>query len=572
MLSTLIDYGYVKKGWYTNVASKMIGKNPELLDELIKYTNFLDAESTILMRLFCVVNNITEKPTCYCGNQLGITRRKLRKYCCRDCKESCPTLKQQTKDTCVQKYGVEYATQAESTIAKKKSTFITKYGVDVAAKAQVVKDKAASNNMAKYGVKSTAQVPEFIEKRKQTNLDRYGLVNATQNPDSINKRIRTNIARYGSATPLGSDIVRAKIKQTNIDRYGYPNNTCRHITQHNMVLSHDKDWLTEQHHTHKLSQTQIAHQLGVDPSIISARFKLYNIPVKHYFTSIGEQQICELLDMHKISYIQSDRSTIAPYELDILIPDHNLAIEYCGLYWHSDIHDRIDRNYHERKYQACKEQGIQLITVFEDEWVNRTPQVTNKIMNLCGIGNHCRVYARKCNIIEVPNNIKRSFFNDNHIQGNGPGSITYGLEIDGSVVACMTFIKQAGNQYCLNRYATSKQVPGGFSKLLTHFERNNDWDTIVSFADLRWSDGGLYHTNGFTLDSILRPDYSYSPDGRTREHKFNYRHANLPNKLDQYDPELSETQNCDNNGILRIWDCGKLRFIKRNQNTTIPHS
>lgn len=125
----------------------------------------------------------------------------------------------------------------------------------------------------------------------------------------------------------------------------------------------------------------------------------------------------------------------------------------------------------------------------------------------------------------------------------------------------MTWIKQSNAQYTLNRYATSCRVPGGFSKLLTHFKKTYTWKTLVSFADLRWSDGNLYYQTGWHHDSTLRPDYYYSPDGHQRFHKFNYRRQNLSKLLTHFDPHLSETENCKNNGILRIWDCGKLRFI-----------
>ena len=152
------------------------------------------------------------------------------------------------------------------------------------------------------------------------------------------------------------------------------------------------------------------------------------------------------------------------------------------------------------------------------------------------------------------------FLNDNHIQGDGPGSIHIGLEYDSKLVAVMSFMKQK-EKYYLNRYATSKQVVGGFSKLLKHFQRNNDWSILISFADQRWSNGNLYVQTGWELDSVLPSDYSYSSDGKNRSHKFNYRRNKLQNMLNYYDPLISERKNCDNNGILRIWDCGKLKFI-----------
>ncbi|NDB85961.1 MAG: tandem-95 repeat protein, partial [Alphaproteobacteria bacterium] len=63
---------------------------------------------------------------------------------------------------------------------------------------------------------------------------------------------------------------------------------------------------------------------------------------------------------------QSDKKIIAPYELDIVIPSKKLAIEYCGLFWHSE-YNRPDPNYHANKLKLCGQQGYRLITIFEDE-------------------------------------------------------------------------------------------------------------------------------------------------------------------------------------------------------------
>lgn len=56
---------------------------------------------------------------------------------------------------------------------------------------------------------------------------------------------------------------------------------------------------------------------------------------------------------------------IYPYELDIVLPDINLAIEYNGLYWHSSL--RKPNDYHLMKSLLCREKGIRLIHIYEFE-------------------------------------------------------------------------------------------------------------------------------------------------------------------------------------------------------------
>ena len=62
------------------------------------------------------------------------------------------------------------------------------------------------------------------------------------------------------------------------------------------------------------------------------------------------------------------RKIIPPQELDIFIPAKKLAIEYDGLYWHS-IDSKGQKDYHVNKTNNCEKHGIQLIHVFENEWI-----------------------------------------------------------------------------------------------------------------------------------------------------------------------------------------------------------
>ena len=132
-----------------------------------------------------------------------------------------------------------------------------------------------------------------------------------------------------------------------------------------------------------------------------------------------------------------------------------------------------------------------MITIFEDEWNERKEQVKAKLLSLLKIDNRERIYARNTDIVIVSSRTKIEFFNKNHIQGDGPSSINIGLMHNDELVACMGFTNHKDAIY-LNRYATSFHVIGGFGKLLKYFQNNYEWNILVSFADLRWSNGNLY--------------------------------------------------------------------------------
>ncbi|MCK9369637.1 hypothetical protein M0R04_06995 [Candidatus Dojkabacteria bacterium] len=383
-------------------------------------------------------------------------------------------------------------------------------------------------------------------------------------PKKTERRIETSLLSYGTKFPQQHDSVKIKTSLTNMTRYNRTHKNQNHIDDNTYSLLLSKDWLEDQHHTQHKTLSTIANELSVDITTIQRHLTKHNLCVKHFYKSTQEIELLQVFDNLKIYTECNTRTIIPPFELDIYVPEHKLAVEYCGLYWHSEQQGK-GRHYHSLKYNRCKDIGIRLITIFSDEWEQQPDLVTQKIQSIVGQDQRDRIFARKCTVL---GNViaKSQFFNNHHIQGDGPGSINIGLNYNNTLVACMSFIKQKNDVFVLNRYATSSHTIGGFSKLLNYFKKNYKWNQIVSFADLRWSDGDLYEKNGFCLDKILPPDYCYSPSGHNRVHKFNYRRQFLPKLLKKFDPLLSETQNCDVNNILRIWDCGKLRYVLNNIN------
>jgi len=81
--------------------------------------------------------------------------------------------------------------------------------------------------------------------------------------------------------------------------------------------------------------------------------------------STYEIEIKNFLKSKNIEYEINDRKILKGKEIDIYIPEYNLAIEFNGLYWHSEIYK--DKNYHLNKTEECLKNNIQLIHIFEDE-------------------------------------------------------------------------------------------------------------------------------------------------------------------------------------------------------------
>lgn len=283
--------------------------------------------------------------------------------------------------------------------------------------------------------------------------------------------------------------------------------------------------------------------------------------------SAAEQEILEWVRQW-YPEAHSTRQIIGPKEIDIYIPSLNLAIEYCGLYWHNENSPQPrGRNYHRDKMLECEKKGIRLITIFEDEWVDRHKQVKNFLKSVMRIHDR-RIYARKCQIKEVDKKEARTFLDKNHIQGKTAIKVAFGLYYEGELLGLITgsFHHRKTDQFTLNRlvFDSGVQIPGGASRLLKHlvsYAKQEGYSTIVSWSDNRYSQGNVYEKCGFTLEQELPPDYSYVTPDMIRESKQSNKKKLLLKKgatgtMANTEKELSLTL-----GYSRIWDCGKKRFI-----------
>ena len=136
-----------------------------------------------------------------------------------------------------------------------------------------------------------------------------------------------------------------------------------------------------------------------------------------------------------------------------------------------------------------KNNGYKLIHIFEHEWINKQEIIKSKLKALFGVEQE-RIYARKCIIKEISNKEKNDFLNQFHIQGEDKSKVKLGLFFADELVAIMTFGKPRFNknyEYELIRYATSKHVIGGASKLLKYFEHVYKPKSIITYADRRFS-------------------------------------------------------------------------------------
>lgn len=295
-----------------------------------------------------------------------------------------------------------------------------------------------------------------------------------------------------------------------------------------------------------------ADVLGISYSHFGSLCKRYGIERNLSFRSQGEAELASLLGPDvKVN----SRSIINPYEIDLYLHSKRLAIEYCGLYWHSEVSGGRDSKYHRNKWKMCRDRGIDLLTVFDIDDEDKIVSLINKKM-----GRTNRVYARETVLREVEKSEARNFHRSHHIHGVVGSSVDLGLYHNDELVMVVSFSKPRFNKefdYECSRMTSRSDttVVGGASKLFKHFM--NDKMKLVTYSDLRFGHGDVYGFCGMEHRGYTPPNYWYF---HTKDYKLysrvNFQKHTLKDKLKLFYPDMTEFENMKMNGWDRIWDCG----------------
>jgi len=482
------------------------------------------------------------------------TKRTMRSRYGVDCPYHIPGVKEKTTQTNIERYG-GHPSASPDVKAKSKLTNREKYGVDHPMKSPPIRDRVRQSILDTIAERGD----EIVSLRRITSTERYGVDNPAKS-ETVKYRIKEAFRhRYGVDNPSQSGEVKQKKVQTSLDRYGHPHYMTSTLSPEAIDVLNNADKLQEYYSTY--GGLRASDMIGVDDKTFYAYMRKHGIAVDETVgTSFGERELIEYIRSLGIEVVTKYRDGMDGKEIDIYLPNHQIGIEYNGVYWHCELYR--DAQYHLEKTKTAASQGIRLIQLFEDEWHDRKEVVKEKLRFMLGIRTE-RVYARKCHVQQVKHSDLKNFYDNNHIQGHGPGSTALTLTHNDTIVAAMSFRKTGkAGEVELIRYATSKSVVGGFSKLLKHSIRvlkDQGISRIVSFADKRWSVGDVYHNCGFVHEYDTAPDYQYVV-GQRRERKQKFRRNRLPSILKNFDPAKSEIRNMNDHGYYRIFDCGLMKF------------
>ena len=506
---------------------------PEIHQAILDVTSFLPDDTGLTERCKII--------------QDGIESYSMIPECSVCGKEKVRFINKKLSATCSQKCSRKLAT------AKAKKTFQTKYGVDNPFKDESVKNKIRETNLERYGNESFTRTDEYKEKTKKTCQERYGEDHHLKSSETRDKIKNSLIEKFGVDNPFKDSEIKKKIQGTLKERYGVEFSS--HARYDVGVLDKllDRRYMEESYNSY--GAEWIINDLNVSKKTVYDYLLKHEIDLLNDGRSFKEKEVQNFIESLGFSVECSRRNLIHPYEIDLYIPEKNLAIEFNGIFWHSTVFK--DRNYHQKKSLMCKDKGIKLIHVWEDDWDNKKEIVQNKIAFSLGISE--RIYARKCDIVYPSTKKIREFYNTNHIQGFVRATTHIGLEYGGELVACVSFLDTGDGIFDLNRYATSKSVVGGFTRLLREFKKSFEWDTIFTFAHLDYSHGNLYGVAGFDKIRITEPGLWYVK-GERRHRREQFMKHKLKDKLENFDDSLTERENMEAHGFVQLFDAGSIRF------------
>lgn len=447
--------------------------------------------------------------------------------------------------------------------------------------------------VARYGVLSPLQVSEFVEKSKQTCLEKYGVTSFTKTPEFVEKTIKTCQSRYGTDWYMQTDEYKSSVVKTSMAKYGVTNpgkyadfivDKMKHPEQlpELMAFRDDPTQYVAGHFDAPPTLQQLAACIGVSETtvgdIISAR-GLGDIVVYQY--SRMEDEVYAFLREHlpDTEIVRNTFAIITPYELDIYLPEYNIAFECNPTSTHNSTLGIFKGppkppNYHKMKTDLCESRGVRLIHIFGYDWDNHRETCKSIMLNAVH-KTPKKYYARKLDVRQVSGSDAHAFLAENHRQGAVHCKVRLGLYSNNELLALMTFSKlrhtigtgsdDTSECWELVRFCNKNYINtvGGASKLLTHFIRMYEPKEIRSFSDRAHTTGGIYQTLGFTELRRSDPGYVWVCQKTNKAYsRYNAQKHNIVNFLKDPDIDLSKTEVeiMAAHGYVQVYDSGTITW------------
>jgi len=527
-----------------------IKNNENLLDRLIKATNFLDNSYSVSARLYCLNNNITNTPLCSCKKPLKFFKYNKGFY--KTCGD--PECKSKTFKAAAIKANTNR--DWVSTVKKMQATNLKRIGtVSNLSKDSASRKYATYKLKEKYGVDSPLKNKIILNKRNNTTLKRFNTLNML----SLEKVKHTIREKYDVEHPMHNDAIKEKSRINSAitkNKILYDRLKLMNLS----IIQQNSNVFTLKCNTCNSKLTNIFKQT-IHRSFLANESLCYKCNPVNRFRSKQENEISNYIKTIYKNEVQLNRKYLNGIEVDIIIPELKIGFEFNGLYWHSDIYK--DRSYHLDKLRKINKLGYNLINIWEDDWYYKKDIIKSIIKSKLNLL-ETRIYARKCTIKEVDSKTSRNFLDTNHLQGNINAKYKIGLYYDNTLVSLMTFGTRNNNLELL-RFANKLDttVIGGASKLFKYFLKTYKSNkSIISYANRDHSNGNLYRQLGFNLIGETKPGYWWT-DKKNKFNRINFQKHKLIKE--GYDPSMSEDEIMYSRKFFKVYNTGNLKYEYKQQ-------
>lgn len=445
--------------------------------------------------------------------------KNIAKYGIYTCNQQCAQIK--NKRTNLERYGTESPLSNINIINKRKNTLINKFGVDNVMKVKEIKAKANQTLYNKFGVTVPMKNENIKKKQQDTMESTYGSKFSMQVDDILQK----SLTKHKDKSDEVKQEIKDKRETTMLNNYGVTN------------IAH-----SEEHKNKIYEQTKIKYH---DVNILYIKDDIYTIECdcghtveinyhNFLYRYANKSTICttcnpinskksgaEFAFRQFISSvyggeIQINKRILNNKELDVYLPELKLAFEFNGLYWHSE--EYLPTDYHKNKSDECKRLGIELIHIYDDDWVSKTDIVKTIVKKKIGIVDS---FNNKHSISLVDKAVATVFLEENNILGYVDNDINIGIYVNGDdgddgVLISILSLKSNENGFdivgvCDNKYMMP--VDGFhymFNFLIRNFKMN--YVTFLVDRDFGYIDGLI--ECGFELIETTPPSSKYIVNGK----------------------------------------------------------
>ena len=504
------------------------------------------------------------------------------------------TVRAKIEQTTLDRYGVTCLFADNDFRDQCKSKYLSETGYEYPSQNPEVQYQMRANSLKKYGTTHPNQSKEVKTKIKKSLQSTFS--DEAKKKEIVEKRMKTSQERYGVPFYMQTQEGKDKVSKSVFDRFGVDHITKTKDWKQSVISDPSKvEYLIEfdsnpaqfisKYFNTKPALMDIANLIGVSGTeAVSLRIHRDGLEneVNYVYSQMEHDVYIYLKSLNpNIRIERNTHKIITPYELDIYLPEYNLAIECNPISTHNSTINTWDESaqpthykYHQMKTNLCEAKGIFLFHIFGYEWTYHPEIIKSMLRNLLNL-NTKRIYGRETYVKEIDSKTANEFLGKNHRQGKANSSVRLGLFYQSDLVSVMTFGKMRNtigidstdlsNCWELVRFCNklSISVIGGASKLFKYFIKVHNPEQVRSFSDRAHTKGTLYQILGF--QEIRRSDPGYLWVNLSTEkafHRYNAQKQNIKMFLkdDSIDLSKSEREIMIEHNFVQLFDSGTITW------------